>query len=95
MGTWQLDGISCQLRCSRCLQPGDILNEASSHVVLYDRFGTNGVYVYESTTYNRYDRVIYALSPWSRLSGYVPRRYCSVCGVTCRDSCALSPSPCP
>ncbi len=66
------------------------------HVVLVNIRGTNGVYAYEATTYNSYDRVVYTYSSWSRFSGYTPRRYCNVCGPnTCTElTCLVSPSPC-
>ncbi|MBO9384639.1 MAG: hypothetical protein J7479_20345 [Roseiflexus sp.] len=77
--TSTLPNISWELPASSDLRRGDILNKAGSHVILFSDFGSNGIYGYESTTYNAYDRVVYMYSAWSRLSGYSPRRYNSVC----------------
>jgi hypothetical protein len=77
--TRTLPNVSWQLPSVSYLQPGDIMNKVDSHVVLFSGFGANGIYDYESTTYNAYDRVVYIYSSWSRLSGYVPRRYNNVC----------------
>ncbi len=55
------------------------MNKCNDHVVLFNSQATNGIYAYESTTYNSYDRVVYMFSSWSRLSGYEPRRYYNVC----------------
>lgn len=82
--TSTLPSISSQLGSVGELQRGDILNQASSHVVLFDSFAPNGVNDFEATTYNSYDRVVYMFSSWSRLSGYVPRRYSG----TTADSCS-------
>ena len=94
--TCTLESVSCQLKGVSCLQKGDILVKCGVHTVLVKIRGTNGVYAYESTTYNAYDRVVYLFSYWSRFSGYTPRRYCNVCGpYTCIGYCIVSPSPCP
>jgi len=60
-----LESVSCQLKGNSCLQKGDILVKCDVHVVLVHIHGTNGVYAYESTTYNAYDRVVYLFSSWS------------------------------
>jgi len=93
--TCTLESISCQLKGLSCLKKGDILNKCGVHAAVVNTPTTNGVYTYESTTYNAYDRVVYLFSSWSRFSGYEPRRYCNVCGpYTCTGLCVVSPSPC-
>ena len=77
--TRSLPDVSWQLGSHDQLLRGDIMNEYYSHVVLFSSFGDNGIYDYEATTYNAYDRVVYMFSSWSRLDGYVPRRYNDVC----------------
>jgi hypothetical protein len=75
-GTGTLPGISNRISTEQLL-PGDILNKAGRHVVLFDHVGNNGVVVYEATTTNKLDRVIHKGWPWSRFrrGGYIPRRY--------------------
>jgi hypothetical protein len=77
--TGGLPSISRKLKSTSALLPGDVMNKAKSHVVLFSSFGSNGIYDYESTTYNSNDRVIYMFSTWTRLSGYSPLRYNNVC----------------
>jgi hypothetical protein len=77
--TGGLPSISKKLKSTSALLPGDVMNKARSHVVLFSSFGSNGIYDYESTTYNSNDRVIYMFSTWARLSGYSPLRYNNVC----------------
>lgn len=78
-GTCDLEGISTELSSTSELQKGDILNKCKDHVVLFKSFnGTSGVYDYESTKYNSYDRVVFIASSWSRFSGYSPREYNNV-----------------
>jgi hypothetical protein len=74
-----LPSISKKLKSTSALRPGDVMNQANSHVVLFSSFGSNGIYDYESTKYNANDRVIYMFSSWDRLSGYTPLRYSNVC----------------
>jgi hypothetical protein len=74
-----LPSISKKLKSTSALLPGDVMNRAGSHVVLFASLGSNGIYDYESTQYSAYDRVIYMFSSWSRLSGYTPLRYSNVC----------------
>lgn len=81
--TSTLPGISSEISILD-LKPGDILNRAGNHVVMFDRFpedanGGNGVMDWESTKTNKYDRVIHMRSTWRRLMGYVARRYKNVC----------------
>lgn len=84
-GTSSLPRISAEIP-ARALQTGDILNKAGKHVLIFDKRATNprggseqGVYVWESTQTNNYDRVVYRWVSWSRLNGYVPRRYRYIC----------------
>jgi hypothetical protein len=74
-----LPSISRKLKSTSALLPGDVMNNAGSHVVLFSSFGTNGIYDYESTTYGGNDRVIYMFSTWARLKGYSPLRFNNVC----------------
>lgn len=82
-GTSTLADISSEINVVD-LRPGDVLNFAGKHVILFDRFandddGGNGVMAWESTTTNKADRVVYRRSSWRRLIGYVARRYKRVC----------------
>ena len=77
--TRMLPSVSMKLKSTSALLPGDVMNDAGSHVVLFSSFGSNGIYDYESTTYNGNDRVIYMFSTWARLKGYTPLRYSKVC----------------
>jgi hypothetical protein len=77
--TRMIPSVSKKLRSTSALLPGDVMNDAGSHVVLFSSFGSNGIYDYESTTYNGNDRVIYMFSTWARLKGYTPLRYSNVC----------------
>lgn len=55
--TWELPNISTQLAWTAQLLRGDIMNKPYDHVVLFSSFGGDGIYDYESTTYNNYGRV--------------------------------------
>ena len=77
--TRMIPSVSKKLRSTSALLPGDVMNDAGSHVVLFESFGSNGIYDYESTTYNGNDRVIYMFSTWARLKGYSPLRFNNVC----------------
>ncbi|HEV2913116.1 MAG TPA: hypothetical protein VGX92_07360 [Pyrinomonadaceae bacterium] len=68
------------------LQPGDILNKAGKHVVIFDKRATNptggpeqGIYTWEATQTNKFDRVVHHWWPWSRFRDYLPRRYTRLC----------------
>jgi len=80
-GTCTIENISTQLGSVNNLQRGDIMNKCNEHTVLFRDFGyeEGGLYVYESTTYNAYDRVVYTWNNWSRFIGYNPRKYNNVC----------------
>jgi len=81
-GTCGLDGISTQLSSTSQLIKGDIMNRCSPtprHTILFSSFASNGMYGYESTTYNNYDRVVNIYRAWSDISNYVPRRYTNAC----------------
>ncbi len=57
------------------LQPGDILNWAGSHVLMFDKFGNGGVHGYESTSDCNW-RVCYNFRSYSSLNErFIPRRY--------------------
>ena len=77
--TCTLENISTQLPSKNDMLRGDIYNKCGDHVVLFSSFGSDGMWDYESTTYNSYDRVVYIYSKWTRFSGYNPRRYNNVC----------------
>jgi hypothetical protein len=79
-GTGTLAEISTALSSKASLELGDIFNWAGQHVIMFYEPATDGLIAFESTTYLNRDRVIYLNSDWSRFnSGYVPRRYSSVC----------------
>ncbi|MFH1906409.1 MAG: hypothetical protein ABIL11_03345 [Chloroflexota bacterium] len=78
-GTCTLENISTQLPSKNDMLRGDIYNKCLDHVVLFNSFGSDGMWGYESTTYNSYDRVVYIYSMWTRFSGYNPRKYNNVC----------------
>lgn len=81
-GTCGLETISTQLSGTSQLLRGDIMNRCSPtprHTIVFDSFGINGMYGYESTTYNNYDKVMGTFRLWSDISNYVPRRYNNVC----------------
>lgn len=78
-GTCTLEDISTQLPSKNDLLRGDIYNKCLEHTVLFSSFGSDGMWGYESTTYNSYDRVVLIYSYWTRFSGYNPRRYNNVC----------------
>lgn len=80
-GTCTIENISTQLGSVNLLQRGDILNKCNDHTVLFRDFGYEygGLFVYESTTVNAYDRAVYTWNEWSRFSGYNPRKYNNVC----------------
>jgi hypothetical protein len=79
-GTCTIEGISTQLASTSLLLQGDIINKCNVHTVVFASFiGSTGFYDYEATTYNSYDRVVYISSTWTRVSGYLPRRYNNVC----------------
>jgi hypothetical protein len=58
---------------------GDALNKVGSHIVIFGSNATNGLYTYESTHENNYDRVVYMYRTWSSLSGYQPIRSATSC----------------
>lgn len=78
-GTSTLSQISYQLSSTSSLRQGDVMNKSGSHVVLFERFASSGIWTLEATTTNSYDRVVYITRSWSNLSSYVPRRLNSVC----------------
>ena len=74
--TYTIDEISRAITFNE-LQPGDALNDADSHIILFYRID-HGDYLdlFECTTTNDYDRVANTGRYWSELSGkYTPIRY--------------------
>ncbi|PIU90282.1 MAG: hypothetical protein COS63_03600, partial [Anaerolineae bacterium CG06_land_8_20_14_3_00_57_67] len=63
--TCTLENISTQLPSKNDMLRGDIYNKCGDHVVLFSSFGSDGMWDYESTTYNSYDRVVYIYSKWT------------------------------
>ncbi len=55
------------------------MNRCEHHVFLIRAIDANGATVYESTTDENLDRVVYRWLPWSRFNGYQPRRYNGLC----------------
>jgi len=56
------------------LKPGDVLNKAGSHVVIFSSYNRDGsINVYEAA--GQQSRVVLTRTRWSRLQGYVPLRY--------------------
>jgi len=79
-GTSTLPNISWQLGNRSSMAKGDIMNCAGSHVTMFDYYITNGIYTWEATTSNGYDRAVHLGRDWSYFSScYVPRRYNSKC----------------
>lgn len=79
-----LQNISQPLSSTGLLQRGDILVWPGNHVMLFSSFAANGVYVFEATTYNSVDRVVYNLRTWDSInSNYRPRRYNAVTAESC------------
>jgi len=76
--TSTLPNISTAISNSSLLQ-GDILNDAGSHTVLFNYATSTGLYIWEATKTNSYDRVVYRHTGWSYVSGYVARRYHGMC----------------
>lgn len=58
---------------------GDVFNKAGSHVVVFVSNATNGIYAYESTAKNNWDRVVYDYRSWSELAGYEALRSMASC----------------
>jgi hypothetical protein len=80
-GTYGLLDISVALPDIWSLKPGDILNDPVQHVAIVDTISADkrGVWVYEATTFDNRDRVIYMYHDWSYFSTYQPRRYINLC----------------
>ena len=60
-------------------QFGDVLNYPGLHVVIFAALGADGIFTYESTIANNYDRVVFMYRTWSSLSGYSRRRSFTAC----------------
>lgn len=78
--TRTLPGISKPI-ARTSLQRGDILNKSGDHVVMVDTIVQDGVYTFESTMYNSYDRVVRIFNGWGRFNGYTGYRYNNVCSA--------------
>ncbi|HZI05149.1 MAG TPA: hypothetical protein VEZ71_14055 [Archangium sp.] len=78
--TSTLPNISWQLSSRNSMAKGDIMNCAGSHVVMFDYYTSNGIFMWEATTSNSYDRAVHINREWAYFgSCYVPRRYNSKC----------------
>ncbi|MDC0708910.1 hypothetical protein POL68_10570 [Stigmatella sp. ncwal1] len=79
-GTSTLPNISWVLPNRSSLAKGDILNCADSHVVMFDYYTSNGIFMWEATLSNNFDRAVHINREWAYFSAcYVPRRYNSKC----------------
>jgi len=59
------------------MKPGDVLNKAGSHVVMFAGYNRDGtINLYEASGSAK--RVIYHRTTWSRLKGYIPLQYKAV-----------------
>ncbi|HEY3447973.1 MAG TPA: hypothetical protein VGK67_16575 [Myxococcales bacterium] len=88
--TSSIPSISTAIAQSALL-PGDCLNLASEHVVLFSHLLANGEPVlYESAGFNVHRN---ASGGWSHVSGYTPRRYTQITGSTATDplGCTVNP----
>ncbi|HCC22166.1 hypothetical protein A2480_03770 [Candidatus Uhrbacteria bacterium RIFOXYC2_FULL_47_19] len=60
-------------------QLGEVFNYPGNHVVVFAGSAYNGIFAYEATALNNYDRVVYTYRTWSSLSGYSARRSNTMC----------------
>lgn len=75
-GTADIHEISDTLSVNiyRDLKPGDALNKAGTHIVLFAGYNPDGtVNVYEAS--GSRSRVVLTRTPWVKLKGFVPVRY--------------------
>jgi hypothetical protein len=86
--TGTIPNVSTELASVNDMRPGDVFNDADEHVMLFAGFASNGIRVYESTSSQNFDRVVYNFRPWSMLASYSPRRYNNVCA----DAAPATPS---
>jgi streptogramin lyase len=77
-GTSTLSEISHTISKSNMLA-GDILNKAGSHVVLFHKTTSTGLYIWEETKTSSWDRVVYRHTSWSTWDLYTARRYNEIC----------------
>ncbi len=81
-GTSTLDQISSAIGMASLL-PGDAINDAGTHVVLYGGTMTSGEpLLYEAAGFNTR---VNAYGGWSWVDGYVPRRYQNITGTSVAD----------
>jgi hypothetical protein len=77
-GTWDLEDISTTINQADLL-PGDVMNKAGYHVVLFERKLAGGDPVfYEASPPNVH---VNTVGGWSYVSGYTPRRYTGITGT--------------
>jgi len=78
-GTSTIDQVSSTIPRASLL-PGDAINDAGNHVVLFGHLLSSGEpYLYEAAGFNTR---INAFGGWSWVDGYVPRRYQNITGTT-------------
>jgi len=89
-GTWTLVDISREITQAELL-PGDVLNDAGTHVVLFSHLLGNGDPVfYEAGGFNTHMDVY---GGWASVSGFVPRRYDDIEGTTATDQTGTTEQP--
>ena len=64
---------------STSLGTGDLMLKVGVHSIIVDYTDSNGLQVWDSSTYLNRDRVDYHFDNWSRFSLYIPRRYNNLC----------------
>ena len=75
------------------LQPGDILNWAGSHVLMFDKFGNGGIHGYEATSDCNW-RVCYNFRSYMNLNErFIPRRYHNIIEPAPEPTPTPEPSP--
>jgi len=78
-GTSTLDQISSPIAMASLL-PGDAINDAGNHVVLFGHLLASGEpFLYEAAGFNAR---VNAFGGWSWVDGYIPRRYHNVTGTS-------------
>jgi hypothetical protein len=88
--TSSFDQISTAI-AQTSLLPGDALNQAGYHVVLYSHALANGDPVYfEAMGYNVH---LNASGGWSSVSGFTPRRFESITGTTAGNPVGTTENP--
>ncbi len=89
-GTWTLEDISSSIAQTDLL-PGDAMNDAGTHVVLFSHKLSNGDPVFiQAGMFNVH---VDAFSGWSGVSGFKPIRYNSITGGTAGDPQGTTENP--